>query len=148
MVWTLVAVLAALVAIGAGLLVLQVVWTRRRLDLFRCKIRLIEGWLPGYSTKWPRLAARATWEHDVLIVYRGLGVVRVEGLPVACAQGTVRTLPKREVSRLGRHPVGLDLVLDCGPRLEVAVPASAQSLLCGPYLVAEVQPDRGSQSSR
>jgi hypothetical protein len=148
MVWTLVAVLSAIVAVGAGLLVSQVVWTRRRLDLFRCKIRLIDGWLPGYSSRWPRLPARATWAHDVLIVYRGVGFVRVEGLSVACAQGTVRNLAKREVSRLGRHPVALDLVLDCGPRLEVAVPAPAQSLLCGPYLAAEVEADRGSQNSR
>ena len=148
MVWTFVAVLTGIVAIGAGLLILQLIWTRRRLDLFRCKIRLIDGWLPGYASTWPKLATRAVWEHDVLIVYRGVGVVRVEGLAVACARGTVRTLARREVSRLGRHPVALDLVLDCGPRIEVAVPASAQSQLCGPYLVAEVQADRGSKNSR
>ena len=147
MVWT-VAALSAVVAIGAILVVSQVVWTRRRHDLFRCKIRLTDGWLPGYRTTWPKRATRAVWARDVLVVFHGVAFVRVEGLPVACAQGSVRTLTRRDVSWLGRNPIALDLVLDCGPRLEVAAPASAQSLLCGPYLVAEVQPDRGSQSSR
>lgn len=148
MAWTVVAVLAAVVAIGAALIAAQVIWTRRRHDLFRCKIRLAGGWLPGHTTAWPRRATRAMWARDVLIVFRGVAFVRVEALPVACAHGTVHTLARREVSRLGPHPVALDLVLDCGPRFEIAAPESARSQLCGPYVVAEIQADRGSQNSR
>ncbi len=147
MVWT-VAMLSAVVAVGAALLVLHLVWTHRRSGRFRCKIRVTGGWVPGYPTTWPKRVSRAEWARDVLIVFRGPASGRAEGLPVACAQGTVRILAGREVSRLGREPVALDLVLDDGPRLEVAAPATARALLCGPYLVAQAQAESGSQNSQ
>ena len=148
MAWA-VASLCVLAAIGAGLLAWHLVWTRRQSGLFRCKIRLTHGWLRGYPTTWPKRVTRAVWARDVLIVFRGRAFTRVEGLPVACATGTLRNLNRQDVSRLGRDPVVLDLVLDDGPHLEVAAPAAAQSLLCGPYVVAQVQAaDHGSQSSR
>ena len=146
-VW-IVASLSAIVVVGAVLVVLHAVWTQRRSGRFRCKIRVSEGWLTGYGTSWPRRASRAEWARDVLLVYRGMGLVRLEALPVARAEGKVRSLPGRDVSGLGDDPAALCLVLDDGPRLEVAAPAAARALLCGPYLVAQVQAERGSQDSR
>jgi hypothetical protein len=143
MAWA-VALLSAIVAVGAVLVVLQLVRTRRYDNRFRCKIRVAGGWLPGYTSEWSKRTMRAGWARDVLIVFRGRVFVRAEGLPVARAEGRVRNAPRREVSRLGRNPILIDLILDGGVRLQVAAPASAQDLLCGPYLVAEVQASRRS----
>jgi hypothetical protein len=109
---------------------------------FRCKIRVSDGSLPGVSQRWPKRITRAAWARDVLIVFPRPALFRLRTLPVACAQGDVHTLPRREVTRLGRNPVALALVLDDGPRLEVAAPAKARERLCGPYLVPRALPNR------
>lgn len=147
MVWA-VASLCVVAAAGAALLGWHLRWMRSPPGSFRCKIRVAQGWLHGYSPDWPKRTVRVVWARDVLIVFRRSVFTRVEGLPVECARGKVRTLPEREVSRLGRRPVALQLILDDGAHLEVAARAAAESLLCGPYLVVEIQTNRGWQSRR
>lgn len=147
MVWA-VSLLGVVVIVCAYLIGSQVAWTYRRDNRFRCKIRLTRGWVPGFDTTWSKRVIRAEWVRDVLLVFRGRAFVRTEGLPVARAEGAVRHLRGGELSRLGRDPVVLDLILDDGARIQIAAPASAQALVCGPYLVAQVQAGRGSQSSK
>ena len=150
MVW-IVAALSALcifTAAGTALVVRHMIGLRRGYASFRCKIRVRGGWLSGFQTTWPKRISRAMWARDVLIVFRGFGLLKMWPLPVASAEGAVHNLPRSEVSRLGSDPVALVLVLDDGPRLQVAASAEERDLLCGPYLVADAIPDRGSQSSR
>lgn len=140
--------LCTFVAVGGLLLTWHVIWTRRQEGLFCCKIRVSDGWHPDFAEAWPKRNVRATWVRDVLIVFHGWAFVRVQGLAIACAQGSVHALPRQSARRLGRHPVALDLVLDEGARLEVAAPMHARTLLCGPFLVPQLLPNRGWKSSR
>jgi hypothetical protein len=121
----------------------HVMWVRREPGLFRCRVRVASGWLPGYRTVWSRRARRALWAGDVLVLFRGIGLVQPKPLPVVCARGEVESLSRRAVSRLGSHPVALHLVLEEGVWLEVAAPAEARAQLCGPFVVAQLQPNRG-----
>ncbi|HZC53621.1 MAG TPA: hypothetical protein VE441_14130 [Mycobacterium sp.] len=141
-------VLCTLVTILLFVLVRHMIWVRREPGLFRCKIRVTNGWLAGYSFDWPKRTNRAVWARDVLILFRGIGRVQMRALPVARAQGDVHILRQDVVSRLGTDPLAVHLVLDDGSRLEVAAPAKARGLLCGPYLVLQVRPNRGPQTSR
>jgi hypothetical protein len=95
----------------------------------------------------PKRITRAGWARDVLIVFPRPALFRLRTLPVACAQGDIHTLARGEVTRLGRRPVALDLVLDDGPRLEVAASAKARDRLCGPYLVPRAMPNRPNPPS-
>jgi hypothetical protein len=135
------AVCAVMVA-AAALIAWQMFDARSTHGAFRCKIRISDGSLPGLSRRWPKRITRAAWARDVLIVFPRPAVFRLRTFPVACAQGDVHTLPRGEVTRLGRHPVALDLVLDDGARLEVAASAKARDRLCGPYLVPRAMPNR------
>lgn len=143
-----VVLLSIVVAVGAVFAVSQIVWMHRREYCFRCKIRLVGGWFPAYSNAWPRRTVRAEWAHDVLIVSRGRVFVRTDWLPTARAEGKLLDLTRREVSRLGPDPTALDVILDNGVRLRVAARAKNESLLCGPYLVAQVEAVRGTRRGR
>ena len=135
--------LCTLVTITLLVVALHVIRIRREPGLFRCKVRVTSGWLLGYSGDWPKRANRAVWARDVLLLFRGIGRTHMRTLPVAYAEGDVHKLRQGTVSRLGAYPVALDLVLDEGPLFEVAAPASARAVLCGPYVVPQLQPHRG-----
>ena len=131
MVWIVAALttLCVLTAAGAALVVRHMIGLRRGQMAFRCKIRVRGGWLPGFETTWPKRITRAMWARDVLIVFGGFGLLRMWPLPVASAQGAVHNLPRSEVSRLGSDPIALIVVLDDGPRLEVAASADARAII-------------------
>ena len=132
----------AVVVAAAALIAWQMLDARVTHRAFRCKIRVSDGSLSGFSRRWPKRITRAGWARDVLIVFPRPASFRLRMLPVACAQGDVHILTRGEVTRLGRNPVALDLVLDDGPRLEVAASAKAEDRLCGPYLVPRAMPNR------
>jgi hypothetical protein len=140
-------------AVGAVIVAVAAVIAWQMLDArvthgtFRCKIRVSDGTLRGFSPRWPKRITRAGWARDVLIVFPRPALFRLRTLPVACAQGDIHTLARGEVTRLGRRPVALDLVLDDGPRLEVAASAKARDRLCGPYLVPRAMPNRPNPPS-
>jgi hypothetical protein len=140
-----VSVLSTLIVCAAVLVLWRMLQLRRQPGSFRCKIRVLAGWSPGFKTNWPRRVARAMWASNVLIVYPARAVIRVHPVAVTCAHGAVHAVPKHEVTRLGPDPVALDLLLDEGSRLEIAAPAQSRTLLCGPYVVAQVMPNRGSR---
>jgi|SwirhisoilCB3_FD_contig_31_11119310_length_512_multi_3_in_0_out_0_1 hypothetical protein len=140
--------LCALLAVALLLLARHVRWVRREPGLFRCKVRVVSGWVPDHSATWSRRVRRALWASDVLILFHGIGFLHVTALPVACAKGDLQSMSRRAVSRLGSHPVALHLVLEEGPRLEVAAPAKDRALLCGPYVVPQLQPNRGTERLR
>lgn len=143
-----VSVLCTLVVGGVVLVLRRMLRLRREPGTFRCKIRITAGSSLGFKTTWPKLVTRAAWASDVLIVFPRPAAVRMHALAVESAHGFVHTLPRHEVSRLGPDPQALNLILDDGRRLEVAVSSQSRTLLCGPYLVPQAMPNRPNRESR
>ena len=118
-------------ALGAGLL------SRKRFakapEVFRCKVRNVADEMPGLKATWPRRALYARWVHDVLLVHKGLALVRTLALPVASATGPVVRIAASTVKRLGDEPVSIRLVLDSGAVVELAADAKSLSTAVGPF---------------
>jgi len=83
------------------------------------------------------MPAQARWVHDVLLVNKGLALLRTQPLPVATAQGRVEEADSQEIKRLGDNPILLQFGLDNGASIQLAVPGEARSLAYGPF---EAQP--------
>lgn len=111
-----------------------VLWSRRHIviktGVFECKARRIAGDFDGIRDRWPRRPRYAEWVHDVLIVHRGITLVRSVALPVAtCTEiaGTARL----DVKSFGSAPQIVELHLDDGAIIELAGPTEAP--LLGPF---------------
>jgi hypothetical protein len=104
--------------LGAGL------WARRRFTrlpaVFKCKLRTTSGAAAGVDDHWPRLPVYARWVHDVLLVHRGVALVRNIALPVAAVTAGPAPGSAQEVNRLGNAPVVLTARLDSGAVVQVA----------------------------
>lgn len=137
---------AYLIGFGSGLVLVAalavVLVVRRRREVadssesFRCRVRVVHGWLPGVAHHWPRRTVYATWVHDVLLVQSGPGGLGTRPLAVRFPEGNVERLSPDDVKGLGTHPVGLRLRLDEGAVVEVAAASAARYRLAGPYAVA------------
>jgi hypothetical protein len=123
-VWILLALLGVPLWLVAGALIAGLLSRRsfcRTPGAFKVALRLHDGEVRGLDTSWPRLPGYGHWVHDVLIVHRGLGLVRTTPYPVAsCAPPHDATAPAP--SHLGRAPVVVQLTLDDGAILEMAAP--------------------------
>jgi hypothetical protein len=124
-------------------------WQRYRVvntaGIFRCKLRSSSWGLDSLSRHWPRRVAYAVWVHDVLVVYRGLGLGRV--LLLACRFAEDLDDAPPSLRRLGPCPLVLRLRLDDGAIVEVAAPRRTCPELVGPYVAAQLHPS-GRQSGR
>ena len=118
-------------------------WNRNRFKkqdgAFPTKLRLESGTAPGVSEKWPPLPAYALWVHDVLLVNKGLALVRTLPIGVEAPQRAAESADPEEVKRLGADPVLLRFRLDNGAVLEMAVPGNSQTLAQGPFSSSEVE---------
>jgi hypothetical protein len=143
MVWIVLAALGVPVwllvgALGAAL------WSRRRFKraagVFPAKLRVVAGEVAGFGASWPRRPVYARWVHDVLLVHRGLALVRNRALPVAGVSGALVEGVPGELTRLGPSPVVLTLGLDDGARVALAGRADDRDALVGPYAVVLLRP--------
>lgn len=139
--WTLLILLGVPVGAGGGMLLAG--WRSRRRfaaaeGVFRCKVRARGIRLGGLAAGWSRRATRARWQHDVLLVHRGLLFPRTVPLAVRKVEGAVRNARYREVGRLDAAPLLITLRLDDGMSVEVAAPAADRAALAGPYLAAAI----------
>jgi hypothetical protein len=129
---------AALVLVGALLSALR---TRRAIatipGAFRCKIR-VDRRAAGLTTRWPRRCSRAAWVHDSLIIVNGWFGPTVRPLGIRFAEGAVERSVERVGLGFGDHPILLSLRLDDDSHAVLAAPASARSVVAGPYLVAQL----------
>jgi hypothetical protein len=136
MIWALLAILGVPLWLVVGALAGSL-WSRRHFrnspGVFPAKVRLNSGTFDGLSESWPPVAAYARWVHDVLLVNKGLALVRTQPLPVAAAEGRVEQADPQEIKRLGNHPVLLRFRLDNGAIIQLAAPGEARSLACGPF---------------
>jgi hypothetical protein len=133
MIWILLALLGVPLWLVAGALIAGLISRRafcRSPGVFKTKIRLHHGEVPGLDESWPRLPSYARWVHDVLIVHRGMALVRSAAYPVtSCTALPVSAEPPR---RLGDAPLSVELTLDGGAIAEMAVPSEASDFLLEP----------------
>jgi hypothetical protein len=137
MVWALLAILGVPLWLVVGGLA-AAMWNRRQFrntpGVFRAKVRLTSGALDGLSESWPPVAAYARWVHDVLLVNKGLALVRTLPLPIAAAEGPVEEADPHEVKRLGDNPILMQLRLDNGATIQLAAPGEARAVAYGPFV--------------
>ncbi len=136
-----VAIVLALLGVPVWLVVgmlLGGLYTRRRYrrapGVFRCKIRMLSG-SPGDdpSPGWGRAPAYGRWVHDVLVVGRGLALVRFAALPVAAVTSPPTKGDPTGVKGLGPAPVVVSLRLDDGSVIELAAAHDDDVRILGPY---------------
>ncbi|MFC2037569.1 hypothetical protein ACFLYD_06350 [Chloroflexota bacterium] len=151
MIWAILAVLGVpiwLVVGGLG----TVLWIRSRSKkapgVFPAKIRLRSGSFEGISEKWTPMPISALWVHDVLLVHKGLALVRTIPLPVAEAVGTVQEANPSEIKRLGEQPALLTFRLDNGAELELATPGDSSSVALGPFHRPDPESNEGDSRNR
>jgi hypothetical protein len=120
----------------------RVVVLRRRLngrvDVFRCRVRVVQGTVAGLPRRWPGRACRAEWKHDVLLLHRGFGLTWAQPLDVRFAEDKIEPLQHKDAVRLGRGAVALQLRLDDNAVIAVAAPSCVREKLAGPFLAVAV----------
>jgi hypothetical protein len=136
MVWILLAALGVPVWLVVGALAAGL-WSRRGFKrspgVFRAKLRVAAGEVPGFKSSWPRGPGYARWVHDVLLMHRGLALVRNKELAVAGVNGPLVVGGPEEITRLGPSPVVLALTLDGGATVKLAGPSEDRDAVAGPY---------------
>ena len=116
----------------------------RKIGGFSCRARLREGKIeatPGFRNSWK--SCLAVWVHDVVIMYTGRGQIRMVPLPVAAVGGPPKPIDPNQVKRLGDKPFMVDLLLDGGQVVELAVREENRDRLLGSPPLANEEPEGG-----
>jgi len=102
-------------------------------DVFKMKVRVVDGTYRHLGGKFPRTSAMAIWAHDIMILEKGLLLAR--NLHFAVTEGVQPPQPAdpKQVNRLGDKPVTLQFRLDDGTIVEVAAPGESVGLAQGPF---------------
>ena len=143
MMWALVAIVgvAGLVAVATTAAALVVRGRREaRENTFRCCVRVTSGSSADVSSRNPSRVRYASWTHDVLVLRRGPARQRRDLLPVESAVGTLSERHSAVPWQFGPRVASLSLRLDDGSVLELSASAADKALLCGPYLLAALEP--------
>jgi hypothetical protein len=123
MIWAVLALLGVPIWLIAGMLGVAF-WSRRRFKrapgVFRCKLRATSGDAPGIADHWPRASAYGRWVHDVLLVQKGVALVRTIPLPVTAASKPAQPADNQRLERLGDSPRVVTLQLDNRAIVELA----------------------------
>jgi len=122
--------LAAVVALTAVYMRRRQCVTGRR-GAFKGKLRVVDGEVPGLSTRWK--TGYCHWVRDVLVwdtapfLWR-TKVIPVDGTDVSGIHGA-----NGSISRLGRRPIVTPLISEHHSRLELATSEEDQDLVLGPF---------------
>lgn len=115
MIWALLAILGIPIWVIVGALA-GAVWSRRRFrsqpGVFRIAVRA------AGEQSWPRVVAYGRLVRDVLVVNRGLALVRVELYPIVGVRGLEAPLPDKKIA----GATGRVLRVDGHDDLEVSIP--------------------------
>jgi hypothetical protein len=132
--------IALLAVLGVNLWViatlLAVVLTRKRWvthqpGAFKGAIRVTEGDVHGLGVKWQRGYGR--WVRGILVWTKTPFFFRNELVLADALAGQARDAKPGEVRRLGKHPAVVELGVDGGARIEVAVAADGRERAAGPF---------------
>jgi len=136
-IWILLAVLGIPLWIIVGAL-MATLWSRHEFKqaqgVFRAKLRILNGEVAGVKDRWPRRPLFARWVHDVLVIHRGLALVRSGAHGVARAEGSLTAGDSDSVRGLGTEPLAMTLVLDSGACVQLAAPADERDVMVGPFV--------------
>lgn len=136
MLWALLALLGVPVWLVVGMLV-GALYSRRRYrqqpDVFRCAGRVRSGSVDPFSRDWGRAPVYGRWVHDVLVLNRGLALVRVIAVPVDAVVGGPGAVDGSLPRGLGDDPVAVAVRTDDGSVLELAAHAADRQRLGGPF---------------
>ncbi len=139
MIWILLAALGIPLWMIAGLLVgagLSRGAVKRPPGVFPAKLRAVSADVEHLKRTWPRRPCYARWVHDVLLVQRGIALMRTVAMPIAHATGAVGVHSSDEIRGLGAHPAVMTIVLDDGSEVQLAAPAESHDAMVGPFLGA------------
>jgi hypothetical protein len=120
MIWILLAALGIPLWMVLGALAASLLSRRsfkRRPGVFPAKLRVVTHDATT-ATTWPRRMAYAQWVHDVLLVQKGIALLRTEALPVASTGPSTKLTD--EIRGLGGAPMVMTLVLDDSSSVELA----------------------------
>jgi hypothetical protein len=132
--------IALLAVLGVDVWVIAVVlagvltrrrWVSRQPGAFKGAIRVIDGGVPGLSTKWKRGYGR--WVRDILVWTKAPFLFRTELVVADSLAGNTRTANRGELKRLGKHPVIFALTADGGARIEVASAEGGRERAARPF---------------
>jgi hypothetical protein len=107
-------------------------WVRHQPGAFRGVIRVADGEIDGFGSKWHRGYGR--WVRDVLVWTKAPFLFRNE-LVAADGLDGQRPAHPDEVKHLGDHPVVIRIRAG-GATVEVAASGKDRALLLGPYRAA------------
>jgi hypothetical protein len=125
--------IALLAVLGVDLIVIVILlvvllvrrrWVSHQSGAFRGVIRISDGNVPGFKTKWKRGYGR--WVSNVLVWTKAPFLFRNELLVAEPLPHASRAARPGEVKRLGKHPVIVPVAVEGGGRLEVAVAENDQ----------------------
>jgi hypothetical protein len=142
------AVLGVPVWLVAGML-LAGAYSRRRYrqqpDVFACHLRVVDGEQRPFAATWGRRPSYGRWLHDVLLLSRGLALVRFLAIPVATRVSSPQPLDGPPLRGLEGPVFTITLRTDDGTTLELAV-SDADVDRFGPPRTTdtEVVPRRGT----
>src|SRR4051794_19649067 len=143
MMWALVAIVgvAGLAAITTAAAALVVRGRREAQEnTFRCCVRVTSGTPAGVPLRSPSRVRYASWAHDVLVLRRGPALQRRDLLPVESAVGVASQRHSALPWQFGPRMASLSLRLDDGSIVEVRASSTDTTRLCGPYLLAALEP--------
>lgn len=124
------------------------IWHRHDLkqslpNLFKMKVRVVEGTYRHIDGKFSRTDALAIWAHDVLILEKGLLVARNIHFSVTDGVQPPQAADPKQVKHLGDNPVTMQFGLDDGTIIEIAASGENVELARGQFFseTTEKTPD-------
>jgi hypothetical protein len=103
-------------------------------NVFKMKVRVVEGTYRHLDGNFSRTAEIAIWAHDILIIEKGLLLARNLHFTVADGlQPPQPADPDQVKKRLGDQPVTMQFKLDDGTIIEIAAAGETVKLAQGPF---------------
>jgi hypothetical protein len=131
-------VIALLAVLGVDLVVIVILlasvlsrklWVSHQPGAFKGAVRIADGEVAGFKTKWKRGYGR--WVGNVLVWTKKPFLFRNELVVAEPLAAETRTAEPGEVKRVGKHPVVVAIAVDGGGRMEIATSESEMDRALG-----------------
>ena len=111
-------------------------------DLFKTKVRLVSGTYRHTGENYPRMAERAIWAHDILILEKGMLIPRTIHFRAADGVQPPKKADPDQVKGLGDSPVTMQYRLDGGQVIEIAAQSDDLADAQGPFFTNDNKNDQ------